>query len=176
MSGQQPATGASSGGRWSNLERWQQLSAAMIGLVGTLGAVVLTIALTNDGGDGQRPQQPGRTPTTVSTPSQPNASGASFQLVQLGPQTQGGYQYHLQIEFSGLKGQACTVVWETVYLDNGTAGDSSGTTTTEVLLYDRVKWEYDIVVRPPSGATAGRQWRTVFKVLSPERILLATGG
>lgn len=173
MASQQPTTERSSGGRWSNLERWQQLAAAVVGLVGTLGAVLLTIALTSGGDDrSPRPPEPGSSTSTVA--ARPNVAGAAFQSVQLGQQLQGGYQYHLKIQFSGLKGQSCTVVWETLYLDDRTPGDSNGTVTTDTLRYDRVDWAYDVVVRPPSGATSGRQWRPVFKVLSPERVLLAT--
>jgi len=183
MSEPQPATRSSSGSRWSNLERWQQLVAAGIGLVGSFGAVMLTIALTQQRGDSKdngdsapKPPSPAAVITvpTVSATSRPSAPAASFLKVEYRAPIQQGYQYYIEIDFSGLKGQVCSVTWETVYEDNESAGDSNGTITTGVLLYDSTRWWGYVIVRPPSGAKAGRPWHTVFKAYSPERVLLAT--
>lgn len=145
----------------------------MLGLVGTLGAVALTVVLTQDDGDG--PVQPPANPQSSTTATiTRTSSGASFTSVELLGPAQSGYQYRIKLGLTGLKDQSCTLTWETVYLDDGTPGDANGTESTGTLLYDRGSWEHTVLVRPPSGAAAGRPWRTVFKVFSPDRVLLAT--
>jgi hypothetical protein len=111
-----------------------------------------------------------RTPAPV-RPTRP-APAARFTNVTWGSvDSQRQAPYHLEITFTGLRGESCRVTWWTVYLPSGAAGDTSGEVWTGALPYDDDNWWIDrLMVTAPSG---GHRWGTHFSV-SCHGVLMAS--
>jgi len=101
---------------------------------------------------------PAATPRYPATP-RPLAKTATFTTVTWGtttPQLQAAY--HLEVTFTGLRGENCHLVWRPVYISDGSPADTSGTLWTGALQYDVTDWTVNLMVTAPDRAR--QRWGT----------------